>query len=619
MAEEVIWTTEEDIRAEREQLTRWREDDDKFWTYLRRYAANRRRNEQSAARYEHEFRALQTVGWAKLSGPERERYLRLRDQLIPGSQMRQASWALEVDRVVKEIYAIRDRIRTEEERLYRKKVKPIEEQWIADEECLLPETLIFTNHGLKPISSVRKGDLVVTLSGHENYVTKVFRRKIEKQIYCVKPYYFPEIGVTANHPFLVVEKNYQVKSNKYVGMSLSEPKWLPIRVIDLNTKANRRKFYIGFPIDYSQRDIAELNENRCKLLGYYAAEGCKSIGRQVLFTLNPKEIFLAGHIKMLAWKEFNANCQIKVYQNALWVRVYSAEFYRFIDKYCKGTARGCNKHFTSEVLWLPPKKQMIILEAAWEGDGTTKRNGQKRYGSSSKELVIQLQWMLLRNNIIAGLSVEKDSGGFSVGNDFYSLNYTQKPLRYGFIKGNFLFVPIKKMFHYPYKGFVYNLHVKPHECYLTQSGLVHNCSGYDIYYRFADKKYIIRDEKKALVRVETKICLELTASIETHEGHDVPVVVEITCTTYVKEKDLSALIQTEKAVERGLVEWLLAQGWGALMKGFTKEGVAYNGEIHIETKAWYTWTVPDYPKVHVYVEKKEPRYRAYEGDYKVEE
>jgi len=279
MAEDVIWTTEEDIRAEREQIQRWRQDEDTFWTYLRRYAANRRRNEQSARRYQYEFEMLHTIGWARLSGPERIRYLRLRDELIPGAQMRQASWALEADRIVKAIYAIRDKIAIEEERLHRKKVKPVEEQWIADEEC----------------------------------------------------------------------------------------------------------------------------------------------------------------------------------------------------------------------------------------------------------------------------------------------------------------------------------------------------SGYDIYYRFVDKKYVIRDEKKALVRVETKICLELTASIETHEGHDVPVVVEITCTTYVKEKDLSALIITEKNVERGLVEWLRDQGWGELMKGFTKEGVAYNGETHIDQRGWYTWSVPDLPKVHVFVEKKEPRKRSYEGEYKVEE
>jgi hypothetical protein len=278
MLDETIWTTERDIQAEREQIQRWRQDEDAWWPYLRRYAANRRANDRSLSRYQFEFETLRTKGWAALLGAERERYLRLRDILIPGADARVKSWSAEADRVVREIYAIRDRITVEEERLRRKKVKPpLEEQWIADEEC----------------------------------------------------------------------------------------------------------------------------------------------------------------------------------------------------------------------------------------------------------------------------------------------------------------------------------------------------SGYDIYYRFAGKKYVVRDENKALVRVEDRICLELTASIETHEGHDVPVVVEITCTTYVEEQDLSTLIQTEKAVERGLVGWLSAHDWGNLMSGFTKEGVAYNGEVHIDTKAWYPWQVPDLPKVHVFVEKKEPRKRSYEGEYTI--
>jgi len=278
MAED-IWTTEEDIRAEREQIQRWRQDEDTFWTYLRRYAANRRRNEQSARRYQYEFEMLHTIGWTRLSGPERTRYLRLRNKLIPEAQMRQASWTLEVDRIVKAIYAIRDKIAIEEERLHRKRVKPIEEQWIADEAI----------------------------------------------------------------------------------------------------------------------------------------------------------------------------------------------------------------------------------------------------------------------------------------------------------------------------------------------------TGYDIYYRFADKKYVVRDEKKALVRVETKICMELTASIRTSEGRDTPVVVEITCTTYVKEMDLSALIQAEKKVEQGLMEWLKDQGWGSLIHAFEKTGVSYSGKTIIEERGWYTWSVPDLPKVHVVVEKKKPRARTYDGEFKVEE
>ena len=146
------------------------------------------------------------------------------------------------------------------------------------------------------------------------------------------------------------------------------------------------------------------------------------------------------------------------------------------------------------------------------------------------------------------------------------------------------------------------------------------CTGYDIFYDLDDKIYNIRDpETRELIRRENKICMELTASIETGGGHDVPVVVEITCTCYVKEKGLTDLIAAEKKVEASLREWLIEQGWANLIHAFIKEGVAYNGEEHVKAEARYPWFIPDYPKVHVLVEKKRPRRRIYEGDFEVEE
>jgi len=146
------------------------------------------------------------------------------------------------------------------------------------------------------------------------------------------------------------------------------------------------------------------------------------------------------------------------------------------------------------------------------------------------------------------------------------------------------------------------------------------CTGMDIFFDLDDKIYNVRDpETRELIRREEKICMELTASIETGGGHDVPVVVEITCTCYVKEKGLSDLIAAEKKVEASLREWLIEQGWGNLIQAFIKEGVAYNGEEHVKAEARYSWFISDYPKVHALVEKKEPRKRTYEGDFTVEE
>lgn len=145
-------------------------------------------------------------------------------------------------------------------------------------------------------------------------------------------------------------------------------------------------------------------------------------------------------------------------------------------------------------------------------------------------------------------------------------------------------------------------------------------TGYTIFYHIENKNYPVRDpDTKELIRTETKICIELTYSISTSTGHDVPVVVEITCTTYVKEKDRSAIFQAERAIDEGLRHWLILNDWANLLSGFEKKGVGFNGENIIIERGWYSWAIPDYPRVHVLVEKKKPRSRTYSGSFKVEE
>jgi len=145
------------------------------------------------------------------------------------------------------------------------------------------------------------------------------------------------------------------------------------------------------------------------------------------------------------------------------------------------------------------------------------------------------------------------------------------------------------------------------------------CSGLDIYYNTETKKYVIRDpDTLEKLREDKKIAMELTASIKTSGGHDKPVVVEITATTYLKEKDSAETIATEKQVNTALKDWLTEQGWERLIHAYEKVGVAYNGETHVKTVGRYPWEIPDHPKVHALVEKKKPRSRTYEGEFHAE-
>lgn len=148
------------------------------------------------------------------------------------------------------------------------------------------------------------------------------------------------------------------------------------------------------------------------------------------------------------------------------------------------------------------------------------------------------------------------------------------------------------------------------------------CSGNTIFYTALRKEYVVRKPKHGeqligdLVRREKKLGLTYTASIETGEGHDVPLDVEITAVTLVKEMEKDDVLTVEREMDKAVIRHLMETNWDNLMPSFEKKGVEYNGEQHIRNIHLYPFRVPDYPTAHVLVERKS-RYipkRTYEAD-----
>jgi hypothetical protein len=149
-----------------------------------------------------------------------------------------------------------------------------------------------------------------------------------------------------------------------------------------------------------------------------------------------------------------------------------------------------------------------------------------------------------------------------------------------------------------------------------------SCSGMDIFWNALTKQYVVRKPRVRdqligeLVRREKKLGISYTASIETSEGHDVPLTVEITTVTLVKEMDSAAISQVEKQLDQKTMDYMIKSAWGNLMPGFEKKGIEYNSKGHIDNIHLYPFTVPDYPTAHVLIERKS-RYipeRKYEAD-----
>lgn len=149
-----------------------------------------------------------------------------------------------------------------------------------------------------------------------------------------------------------------------------------------------------------------------------------------------------------------------------------------------------------------------------------------------------------------------------------------------------------------------------------------SCSGNDIYWNPLRKEYTVRKPKTKeqligdLVRRDKRLGVTYTASIETGKGHDVPLTVEITTVTFVREMDSAAIADVERRLDQKTMQHMTEHGWSNLMDAFEKKGIEYNGEQHIKNIKLYPFTVPEYPMAHIYIERKS-RYipeRKYEQD-----
>lgn len=132
-------------------------------------------------------------------------------------------------------------------------------------------------------------------------------------------------------------------------------------------------------------------------------------------------------------------------------------------------------------------------------------------------------------------------------------------------------------------------------------------TGLDIYYHLEDLVYNIRDpETKELVRTEKELVIEVTGSIRTRVGHDVPITLEITAITTVSEADGTEIIRITKRMgplESGLIDYLKGTAWGELARRLDTMDHSFLGKS-LEPRRSYPCEAPDYSSVAVWLERK---------------
>lgn len=132
-------------------------------------------------------------------------------------------------------------------------------------------------------------------------------------------------------------------------------------------------------------------------------------------------------------------------------------------------------------------------------------------------------------------------------------------------------------------------------------------TGYNIYYHTQDLNYPIRHpDTNELIRTESELVIEITGSVETRTGHDVPMVLEITAITTVAEADLAEITRITRRngpIETAVINYLKGEGWGPLARALDTIDEAFLGKS-IEEMRGYPCVAPDYPTIAIWLERR---------------
>lgn len=274
--------------------------------------------------------------------------------------------------------------------------------------CLSTSSLIMTKDGLKKITEIEEGDEIYAFDQKTYQIvlkrcSGVFDNGT-KDVYQLTTLHH-SIKATANHPFLVLERNGRGKENNLVWKTISEMK-TGDEVVVLKSLNGGESFKLEFngvkKGDYKVNRLNEINlpehssPDLMKYLGMYVGDGWTRNGKgEVGFAL-PQDSEARETLVNLHSEIFGG----KIRTDELYVYVNSVNLARFIDSLGFG-AGAKNKTIPSWVFTLPKKEKENFVQGLMLSDGY-KIDNSSRYVSASYELLKRLRLLLQTVGIRVG-------------------------------------------------------------------------------------------------------------------------------------------------------------------------------------------------------------------------
>jgi formate hydrogenlyase subunit 6/NADH:ubiquinone oxidoreductase subunit I len=285
--------------------------------------------------------------------------------------------------------------------------------------CVDPETPVITNPGVKPMSAITIGEMVLTHTGEYEPVTKIWDMRYTGPLYRIYVYGRPRpLICTKDHRILAASR---LRANRKDGrllrtlqpLLLTLPEMLKVGdylvnpVVKKTEDIERYETDIPFGHGLTKHLVLEATPDLFRLIGYYIAEGSCNASA-VYFSLHKKETEIIEDISLLSKKFFGKSPGVtKATGDGVNVVLCSVLAVRFFSQFGRGAP---NKKVTDWVFHSGKAKLLQLMKGIWLGDGCKVGQPRQKYlnfRTSSEVLAFQEQSILARLGVV-GLIEQED-------------------------------------------------------------------------------------------------------------------------------------------------------------------------------------------------------------------
>ena len=370
------------------------------------------------------------------------------------------------------------------------------------DQCLDPDTIVYTKHGPKMIKHIVIGDKVITDDGNYYPIGKVLDNQYYGDMYTLDvKHSLRPLKLTDMHPLWTIknEKYYQRDFTTIINdlsLNLISPDFIEVKNISEND-------FIGFPIPNYEKDISHYTEADCRFYGILLGDGnISNVNNLAYVSMNTetkKETieFVENYLRDL-------NIHITyTYTNDTNVRLTWTRSNIFKFTYEMLYDSNKEKYCMPSMIHLPQPKILNLVKGILETDGKVK-DYQITIEMTSLNIIESLRYMLLRLRILSSGSVRDRVGNVHVTKYgkrietkkvsyilivpktkiicelFKTRNISESKSFTFFEYKNYLFSIVKSnTFVNDYSGRVIDIEVDhaDHHNFLTHNGLVKNGGG----------------------------------------------------------------------------------------------------------------------------------------------